>query len=103
MCRREGRQAHNCPEAWLVMAGTKRGHSPANAGERHATFWRRAYHGHWRATMKDTVLARSVSTGRSPSVPRCCAPSPSVIRPASDMHSCVDAGSTITIDGPLRA
>lgn len=44
----------------------------------------------WRAARDDTISARSVSTGRSPSVPRCCAPpSPDAIdqrAPVADAH-----------------
>jgi hypothetical protein len=75
-CRREGHRARNCPEARPLWAGAKRGRSPVGAGGRRGTFRRRSSAERWRAAREETVSARSASTGRSPSVPRCCAPSP---------------------------
>lgn len=73
-CHREGHRARNYSEARQVLAGAKRGRSPAGAGGRRGTFRRRHSPERWRAAREDTVSAHLASTGRSPSVPPCCAP-----------------------------
>jgi hypothetical protein len=80
-CRCEGHRARYCPWGMGAMAGAKRGCSPAAFAGRRGTFRRRVSLDRWRAPSGDTVSARSRSTGRSPSVPRCCAP-PSPEAPA---------------------
>ena len=65
-CRQEGHRARFCPMATFVT-GAKRGRSPGIA--RRAPARRRRSPERWRPPRDDTVSARSVSTGRSPSVP----------------------------------
>lgn len=75
-CHEVGHRARNCPFGLPSLAGAKRGRTPVGAGSRRWPSRRRASPARWRAERGDTIFARSASTGRSPSVPRCCAPSP---------------------------
>lgn len=69
-CRREGHHARNCPFG-SAFARAKRGRSPARSGSGRGVPHPRALPARWR---EETVLARSVSTSRTPSVPHYCAP-----------------------------
>ncbi|KAG0526126.1 hypothetical protein BDA96_06G118600 [Sorghum bicolor] len=76
-CRAEGHRARFCPLGPPPLAGAKRGRSPAFArGPDRGALRRREFAELRRASRDDTISACSVSTGRSPSVPRCCAASP---------------------------
>lgn len=72
-CRREGHHACYCPNTDAAV-GSKRGRSPNIAGGHRGAPRRRASPSCWWTARDDTVSARSASTGRSPSVPHCCAP-----------------------------
>lgn len=72
-CRSEGHRARNCPWQNNPLRA-KRGRSPAHVGSRRGAPRRRSSVTRWRPARDDTPSACSVSTGRSPLVPPCCAP-----------------------------
>jgi hypothetical protein len=73
-CRTEGHRARHCPEL-LSVAGAKRGRSSARAATRaRGAPRRRASPARSRGVSEDTVSGAFASTGRSPSMPRCCDP-----------------------------
>jgi hypothetical protein len=69
-CRQEGHRARRCPFG-TTTAGAKRGRSPAHSRSGWGAPRHRASPPRWR---DGTESARSQSTGRSPSIPVCCAP-----------------------------